>query len=100
MPHPPLPAVPEPAREAAWRALAARLPERPLLFGSLGFASRYKRLPHVLKAYARFGREHPQLAARTAFVVAGQMDGRTRRSSPRCSPPRTWAAGCGRSCPT
>jgi len=77
----PLPRMPEmPAQDVAqaWEGLLPKLPDRPVLFGSLGFASSYKRLPQTLRAYRRFAREQPQLASRTAFVVAGQMDAGTR----------------------
>jgi hypothetical protein len=79
VPHPPLPDAPALARTAAWKALAPRLPARPVLFGSLGFASRYKRLPVVFESYARFAAADPRAARNTALVFAGQADEEVQR---------------------
>ncbi len=78
VPHPPLPPLPADAVARAWRRLAPRLPDRPVLFAAPGFASFYKRLPAVLAGYARFAAEHPAAAERTALVVAGDADEDTR----------------------
>lgn len=80
VPHPPLPPLPREAVADGWEALAPQLPDRPVLFGSLGFASPYKRLPVVVEAYARFAHEHPREARRTALIVAGQSDEQTARA--------------------
>lgn len=74
VPHPPSPPVAAETIASAWEGLARRLPDRPLLFGSLGFCSFYKRLPTVVEAYAAFAAQDPDAAARTALVFAGEMD--------------------------
>jgi hypothetical protein len=80
VPHPPLAKVSDAEKERAWADLAPRLPERAILFGSLGFASAYKRLPVLVEAYRAFVSRNPAAASRTALVFAGQQDDATRHA--------------------